>query len=261
MRLTCPNCGAQYEVPDDVIPQEGRDVQCSNCGTTWFHPHPTANTLEVAHTETADAATSQDVTPQGDELPGSPSQDPNQATPRTRELDAQVKGILQEEAAHETQLRAQEGGGLETQPDLGLDDAADDAKRRANEARARMERLKGRETPPEPEEVAPPAAAKTSRRDRLPDIDEINSSLQQTDTSSGAVDYDDADGSEPKPKRGFARGFAIPLVIAAILVLVYANAPQLAEAVPALGPTLTSFVLTIDQLRVWLDTQISAILP
>lgn len=36
MRLTCPNCGAQYEVPDDVIPEEGRDVQCSNCGDTWF---------------------------------------------------------------------------------------------------------------------------------------------------------------------------------------------------------------------------------
>lgn len=36
MRLTCPNCGAQYEVPDDVIPSEGRDVQCSDCGTTWF---------------------------------------------------------------------------------------------------------------------------------------------------------------------------------------------------------------------------------
>ena len=40
MRLVCPNCGAQYEVPDDVIPQGGRDVQCSNCGHTWFQVHP-----------------------------------------------------------------------------------------------------------------------------------------------------------------------------------------------------------------------------
>jgi predicted Zn finger-like uncharacterized protein len=39
MRLTCPNCGAQYEVPDEVIPETGRDVQCSNCGDTWFQPH------------------------------------------------------------------------------------------------------------------------------------------------------------------------------------------------------------------------------
>ena len=40
MRLICPNCGAQYEVPDEVIPEDGRDVQCSNCGDTWFQSHP-----------------------------------------------------------------------------------------------------------------------------------------------------------------------------------------------------------------------------
>ncbi|AZB62847.1 hypothetical protein EBL87_03545 [Cereibacter sphaeroides] len=36
MRLICPNCDAQYEVSDEAIPPEGRDVQCSNCGHGWF---------------------------------------------------------------------------------------------------------------------------------------------------------------------------------------------------------------------------------
>ena len=36
MRLICPNCVAQYEVDEDVIPTEGRDVQCANCGHNWF---------------------------------------------------------------------------------------------------------------------------------------------------------------------------------------------------------------------------------
>jgi len=36
MRLTCPNCEAQYEVDEAVIPEGGRDVQCSNCGHTWY---------------------------------------------------------------------------------------------------------------------------------------------------------------------------------------------------------------------------------
>ena len=40
MRLICPNCGAQYEVPQSVIPEAGRDVQCSSCGHTWFQTHP-----------------------------------------------------------------------------------------------------------------------------------------------------------------------------------------------------------------------------
>ncbi len=38
MRLTCPNCDAQYEVDPSLIPVSGRDVQCSNCGSTWFQP-------------------------------------------------------------------------------------------------------------------------------------------------------------------------------------------------------------------------------
>ncbi|OZB16702.1 MAG: hypothetical protein B7X55_07510 [Rhodobacterales bacterium 34-62-10] len=42
MRLICPNCGAQYEVPQSVIPEAGRDVQCSSCGHTWFQSHPDA---------------------------------------------------------------------------------------------------------------------------------------------------------------------------------------------------------------------------
>jgi predicted Zn finger-like uncharacterized protein len=36
MRLICPNCDAQYEVSDSAIPAGGRDVQCSNCGNTWY---------------------------------------------------------------------------------------------------------------------------------------------------------------------------------------------------------------------------------
>ena len=42
MRLTCPNCDAKYEVPEDAIPEGGRDVQCSNCGHGWFQSRPEA---------------------------------------------------------------------------------------------------------------------------------------------------------------------------------------------------------------------------
>jgi len=38
MRLICPNCAAQYEVADDAVPPEGRDVECSACGTGWRQP-------------------------------------------------------------------------------------------------------------------------------------------------------------------------------------------------------------------------------
>ena len=46
MRLICPNCDAQYEVPDEGMPAAGRDVQCSNCGQTWFQHHPDNEPLD-----------------------------------------------------------------------------------------------------------------------------------------------------------------------------------------------------------------------
>lgn len=54
MRLICPNCGAQYEVPESVIPETGRDVQCSSCGHTWFQRHPDQQSPSSEATETAD---------------------------------------------------------------------------------------------------------------------------------------------------------------------------------------------------------------
>ena len=36
MRLTCPNCGAEYDVADGMVPAAGRHVQCTACHTRWF---------------------------------------------------------------------------------------------------------------------------------------------------------------------------------------------------------------------------------
>jgi predicted Zn finger-like uncharacterized protein len=52
MRLVCPNCSAQYEVDASAIPASGRDVQCSNCGHTWWQRRETAP-LRVASPATS----------------------------------------------------------------------------------------------------------------------------------------------------------------------------------------------------------------
>lgn len=36
MRLVCPNCSSQYEVDISLFPEEGREVQCSNCEEIWY---------------------------------------------------------------------------------------------------------------------------------------------------------------------------------------------------------------------------------
>ena len=223
MRLTCPNCGAQYEVPDEVIPTSGRDVQCSNCGDTWFQHH--ADHIpdpEDDETESWDASPETDDfddepedepedppehdTPENS-LDDAPDKEPRDDTaPRRSELDPTVAGVLREEAERERAARALENtGGLETQPELGLNGGVDDADKRSAEAEARMARLRG-----EPEQAPPPndiddGPSAGTRRSLLPDIDEINSSLSSDGTSAGRP-IDDAEADNIASARG--AGFA-----------------------------------------------------
>ena len=71
MRITCPNCDAQYEVSDDAIPSGGRDVQCSNCNKTWYQ-------LAAMTMQTAPAAELPAELPSGlpAELPAEPQPQP-----------------------------------------------------------------------------------------------------------------------------------------------------------------------------------------
>ncbi|UWQ76905.1 zinc-ribbon domain-containing protein [Leisingera sp. M658] len=321
MRLTCPNCAAQYEVPEDVIPDEGRDVQCSNCGQTWFqaaagavaartagedapdtgangealspaaeeHPEPDmpGDVPEETPEETPDQTTGEipdappapvpepqvpaepaagapetrveddpDGQPGADETEAADEEPPAPPAPqRTRALDPALSDILREEAEREVSLRAAEGHGLETQPDLGLEEAAtpeDEAARRSRQARDRMARIRGED----PRQLA--AAETGSRKELLPDIEEINSTLRSAGSAAPAPQA----ASEELPvrrKSGFARGFSLSVIAALMLVMVYDNAPLISEKLPQADPALSSYVGWVDQMRLWLDGQVRSL--
>ncbi|MBU2983574.1 zinc-ribbon domain-containing protein [Lentibacter algarum] len=292
MRLTCPNCEAQYEVPDAVVPLSGRDVQCSNCGDTWFQHHPDNApelSTEAPLDDDIDSDTDSDVDESYDDAPeqGSSFQDepapepsaaeeptadsqdadtpdeaPQEHQHRKRELDPSVADVLREEAARETEARQHEANTLEEQTDLGLAEPDDEAARRQREAEERKTRIRG-------EDVAASAAAVTatatsgSRRDVLPDIDEINSTLRK----DGGPRQRQSEGVQPrentqpaKKSSGFIRGFTIILILAILLILLYVFAPAISAAVPALEPLLSGYVSTVDSARLWLDGQVRGLM-
>ena len=37
MIITCPNCNKQFRIDNSLIPNEGRDLQCSSCKNIWFY--------------------------------------------------------------------------------------------------------------------------------------------------------------------------------------------------------------------------------
>lgn len=299
MRIRCPNCSAEYEVADDVIPAAGRDVQCSACGHTWLArppgaeapaPRPAApppavavddddaravaRAVAIPGTPSApDAPPAPDAVPAAraedeaddtwdDEAPAEPQPAPAAppAPPRPA-LSPEVAAILREEAEREQAARRAERRPapppIEEQPDLGLDATVDPDIRRAEEARRRMARLRGEVAPPTAAPVRPPDDPPRAR-ERLPDIDEINSSLRAATerAPAGAL----AEPETGSGGRGFRLGFSVVLLAAAAATLLYVFAGQLGQAVPALAPILDRYVAAVDDGRLWLDLTVQGLI-
>ncbi|WP_212524930.1 zinc-ribbon domain-containing protein [Actibacterium sp. MT2.3-13A] len=250
MRLVCPNCDAQYEVDDALIPAGGRDVQCSNCGHTWFQraagePEPEAEEMawaegiaeEPDYEEEAEAAPEPEAEPAPEEAPG----------PRRQVLDESLAEILREEAERERRARETEAqaGTWEEQPDLGLDETTPAPGRQRPEPQEHVARLRGIE--PERAEAGP-------RRDLLPDIEEINYTLRSTSERKRAGAPEGAEAEETAPDRGgFGRGFSLVVVLAAMALAAYVLAPQIAEQVPQLKPVLNGYTEAVDRMRIGLE--------
>ena len=37
MIITCPNCNKQFKIDKNLIPDDGRDLQCGSCEHVWFY--------------------------------------------------------------------------------------------------------------------------------------------------------------------------------------------------------------------------------
>ncbi|MEE2944321.1 MAG: zinc-ribbon domain-containing protein [Pseudomonadota bacterium] len=378
MRLVCPNCDAQYEVPDDVIPPEGRDVQCSNCGSTWFQAHPDTApaaeedlstseetpqpeeewtpevpadeplaetapeapepnhnsnedgpvtmaadapdavlaeavkaalrrarpgaTVEITDIPEKDEPTpaiaqaDQDFEDELDEALGeieadAPKVEPEAAasdvdeakslgkaedeiyfeptqdepeepvehdTPPRRTIDPTVAGILQEEAALEAEKRAEETN-LESQPDLGLEEQPlDDAAKRAKQARDRMARMRGLS----PDAAGQPAqpVPENSRRDLLPDIEEINSTLRATEDRMPEEQPDGRPTPSQRRAGGRRMGFALALLLIAAGALIYTNSETVSDTIPGSSTFVSAFVNGVDSVRLGLDAQMTKLM-
>ena len=98
MRLTCPSCEAVYEVPEDAIPEGGRDVQCTNCGHGWFEGHPRAVAAPGADDPVAGDGIDDDLV--GEPVPA------GAGTAHGRPpVDPRSRRVLREEAEREVEAR------------------------------------------------------------------------------------------------------------------------------------------------------------
>lgn len=285
MRLVCPNCAAQYEVDDTVIPPSGRDVQCSNCGHAWFQPGAYQDALtddadtpddldEIAASDGADNALIETVAQQaaedGDDLYANDLVPEHGDAPQPdigaggvmpplserRTLDPAMLDMLREEAERETEARRSEGtSSLEMQPELALpevDVSAVVAAAAQPSAAARdddVALIRSDDTDMAGDE----AAVRGPRRGLLPDIEEINSTLAASSGRSHGGEAVVTADAICRRRSGFRLGFSLSLMVAAGLLALYLFAPSIAARVPALGPALQHYVDGVNGVRLWID--------
>ena len=326
MRLICPNCSAQYEIAADMIPPDGREVQCSNCGSTWHQP---GVGREVAGTAVADrairraaAAIAEDRSEPADDAPPAVAA---AGGPRPM-ANAETLDILREERAHEDRMRA--GGPEAGQRDVAAAERARMAAAaeiaRARDAAQRAQPTEGQAPAASPEDdvhaavsaaladardhstqladapreavrpegpevdvqaaavaggAATAAAAQpraegsaaiatpsrpASRRELLPDIEEINSTLRpdermlaEEEAEAAAAEEQGADRT--RERVGFRVGFLGVCALALVGVGLYAFAKPISQAMPDTAQPLRGYVGWVDGQRAGLEARVEAL--
>lgn len=95
MRLVCPNCKANYEIPPNAVPIGGREVKCDSCGHSWF---------QTRHKKTKEKKLTQpDIKIANEDIIEVESSESNK-----KKIDPSVIKILKEEAKREIEARDRE---------------------------------------------------------------------------------------------------------------------------------------------------------
>jgi hypothetical protein len=169
-----------------------------------------------------------------------------------------VLEVLREEAAREAAVRRAEAPPpIEVQTDLGL--APPPPLLSPSVFLAARERFADPSVSPdeltfEEDTQARPA----SRRELFPDIEEINSTLRASSEPRGDESEAETETYVGADRRGFRTGFLMIILIAVLLSLVYAMAPQIVAAVPASESAMQAYVDGVDWARLGVDAALQS---
>ncbi|WP_246032914.1 zinc-ribbon domain-containing protein [Falsirhodobacter xinxiangensis] len=207
MRLNCPGCGAQYEVDESAVPEEGRDVQCSACGHGWFQ-YPPITARPFGAPEPFVERRAPDPEPKPDPMP-----EPKLEPARPPALN-DIRAFLRQEAERETAERRKEGIAAPKPPV------------QAPETRS------AEPPPPAARKPVPPGGARQVARpsEQLGAEPDVAASLRPA----------------PSAKGGFGLGFFATIVLFLLVAGIYVSAPRLADALPELRDPLAQYVSFVD---------------
>jgi len=233
MRLTCPKCAAQYEVPEAAIPAAGREVQCSACDAVWFQKHP--GPVAPAPLDTAGPTATAEAPPPG-----------------PRQLDPAVADILRAEADRERSARAAEAAGAMPAEAAAAPDAGDTS-RSARDAH---------ETSRRPATTAPAQTGGAAPRpDPSARIEDVVASPSPADAARASLAPGAHDATPPARRgRGFRTGFLLAVLASGAALAAYVFESDIARLVPATEQGLARYVAVVDTARTLLADTVADLL-
>ncbi len=267
MRLVCPNCSSQYEVDISLFPDEGREVQCSNCEEIWFQ-YPVEDEKPLRLDALAD---DDDIAP-----PARPSQ--RLADDEQRELAAAVQEEL---AARDTnverprsrrkierkdepvadddilsQLReeiAKEGGNFEDGgPTMSSKRNLEKAAQHAGIAVDDQPGPTGRRSDVFPDDDKRASDKGKGRRSRRSDKKPKREKRPRSGNLAAALR--DIDAAEKRASMGFRHGFLTAVIVVMLGSGVYMFRGDIAEAYPPAAPWLAQYDELVIQGRIQAET-------
>jgi len=231
MHLVCPNCRAEYVIPDDAIPPSGRDVQCASCTRSWYQL-PIAGSGGVSDGLTEEPEADPDETSPPRQLPD-PSAEP------ARRVDPEVLRILREEADFESRAR-------EKARRPGPEPVTQDGRLARLQA---VERNRGPLEPP-PDDAAVEAAASEDRIPRLASDGPAPSLRQELrHTLPARVTTDPVGHAIHRRRRGFQLGFAATAGLLSAALVLYLVAPLAADRWPQTEAVANALLEQGDRVR------------
>lgn len=222
---------------------EAPDEHTAAKAPTW----PEASPEDLVGTAAPIPAAATGSQPEDGDEAGEPA-DEHRLTSRTpRSLDDAVLDVLRQEAARETEARQREAEQAEDRPEPVTDPAV----------RERIEAMAdgdaGNDTGGEDEAGRP---ERRLRRSKLPDVDEITSTLASQQVTAAAAAGGAAAAmaaTSGSGRSGFRIGFTLMILIAIVIGALYSYADRIVAAAPSTAPAMQSFVRTVDTGRNWLD--------
>lgn len=255
MRLTCPNCGTECDVADEPIPENGQDVQSSNCNHTWLEfqkKSAPANTADASATDTQSGR---------------------------KPLYPTFSNILSDEAVRENQMRASASTAMRLTHEDTISRRALDAKQtrrriaEMTEARAERKKLakafrvatahraakRPKLTPAQHRHRVPQPSEDTDTNLRdMPSINDINTSVR-THTKVPQPELTNTEQAEVMIRHSFRRGFVIILLILSVFFGPYVFANQITAKIPQTTDPMASYVSMVDGWRITLNRRVDAL--